>query len=351
VGGNQGNRIPLAVISLVAAVSLWVAPTAGAAGNAVIEHPVSQSPAEVRDYWTPERMREAQPLDLVAGGKSGTATATPAAEDPDQEIPANLDTTYPFRIHGRLFLRYGSLDASCSATVVTSFSRDLILTAGHCVLMPTGSGALWATNVSFVPAYRNGARPLGTYPATLLGTTTQWGLEGDLAFDLGTINLAPGPGGLIQDALGSRGVTFNRTARSYRGKVFQVFGYPADPAPFYDGERPILCNSPFAGFEAFTLSVKITPCHQQEGASGGGWVLNGSLVNSVTSHSGCSGLNPACTVISGTYFGDTAFKLWSSSAGALPAGRRKQINRCKRVDIKRRQACKSRAETFGAIVR
>jgi hypothetical protein len=317
----------------------------------VIDHPVAQSAAEVRDYWNPERMRDAQPLDLEAGGKSATVTATAAAAEPDQEIPASLDTIYPYRIHGRLFLRYGNIDASCSATVVTSFSRDLILTAGHCVSMPTAAGPFWAINVTFVPGYRDGVRPFGSWPATILGTTTQWGLEGDLSFDLGAINLAPGPGGLIQDALGSRGVAFNRTARSYGGKVFQVFGYPADPQPFYNGERPILCNSPFAGFEPFTVSVKIAPCHQQEGASGGGWVLPGGLVNSVTSHSGCPGLNPACTTISGTYLGDTAFKLWASSAGTLPAGRRKRINRCKRITFKKRQACQSRAETFAPIPR
>jgi len=350
VGGNPGKRLLLLACGLVAAI-LLLAP-APAATASVVEHSVTQSPAEVRDYWTPQRMEHAQPLDLEAGQKGSGAVATTSAEAPDQEIPSALDTAYPYRIHGRLFLRFGSVDASCSATVVTSFVRNLILTAGHCVVMPTSAGPVWATNVMFVPGYRSNVRPFGTYPAAVLGTTTPWGLAGDLAFDLGAINLAPGPGGQqIQDTLGSRGVVFNRTPGSYRGKVFQVFGYPADPVPFYDGERPILCTEPFAGFEAFTLSVRIAPCHQQEGASGGGWVLNGGFVNSVTSHSGCNGLNPACTIISGTYFGDTAFKLWSSSAGPLPVGRRKLIKRCKRVTLKKRQQCKSRAETFDPVVR
>jgi hypothetical protein len=349
VGGNPGNRLLLFVAGVAAAI-LLLAPGSSASAP-VVEHSVAQSPAEVRDYWTPQRMESAQPLDLEAGEKGSAAVATTAAEDPDQEIASNLDTTYPYRIHGRLFLRYGTIDASCSATVVTSFVRNLILTAGHCVVMPTSSGPLWATNVMFVPGYRNNVRPFGTYPASVLGTTTQWGLEADLSFDIGAINLAPGPGGQIQDALGSRGVIFNRTPGSYRGKIFQVFGYPADPVPFYDGERPIVCTQPFAGFEAITLSVRMAPCHQQEGASGGGWVLNGGFVNSVTSHSGCAGLNPACTLLSGTYFGDTAFQLWSSSAGPLPAGRRKQIKRCKRVTFKKRQQCKSLAETFNPVIR
>ena len=54
--------------------------------------------------------------------------------------------------------------SSCSATVVTSRNRNLILTAGHCVSMPgaEGSQPTWASNVMFVPdvAMRAG-RPNG----------------------------------------------------------------------------------------------------------------------------------------------------------------------------------------------
>jgi hypothetical protein len=340
--------------TLASALFLWTA-SAIASSGPIAEHPVAQSPAEVRDYWTPERMREAKPLELAPAGEGAASApvASTAAAPPDQEIPAALDMTYPYRIHGRLFLRLGSIDASCSATVVTSFSRDLAMTAGHCVAEPGGGTgqAVWATNVVFVPAYRGTSRPFGLYPATTIGAPVLWVFEGDIAVDVGTVKLAPGPTGLIQDALGSRGVGFNRSAKSYNRKSFQLFGYPAEPPPFYDGERPILCSSPFAGFEKFTGSVTADPCHQQEGASGGGWVLPDGLVNSVTSHSGCVGVNPACTLISGTYFGDTAFKLWSSSGGPLPGGKRKRIKGCRRFDKGKRQRCLSRAETFGPVIR
>ena len=70
------------------------------------------------------------------------------------------------------------------------------------------------------------------------------GLRGDISFDIGAINLAAAPSGQIQDALGARGITFNRLGSDFKDKRFKIFGYPADPPAFYDGQRLILCDSP-----------------------------------------------------------------------------------------------------------
>ena len=348
---RRGNSCILA--GAAAALACWAAPAPALAGQpAAVSHTVGQTPAEVRAYWTPERMREAEPLDLPgAAAETGAPLATAGAQPPDQEIDPSRDTAYPERIHGKLFFTFGPDNLSCSATVVTSFTRDLLLTAGHCVVVPSGSGPVFATNVLFVPGYRNNARPFGTYVATRLRAPAIWAFEGDIALDLGTVNVAPGPGGPIQDTLGSRGVSFNRPARSYKGKRFQIFGYPALPSAFYDGERPILCNSVFVGFEQFVGAVLASPCHQQEGSSGGGWVIKGGLVNSLVSHAGCIQPGPACEVIAGTYFGNTAFKLWAGSAGGLPKGRKKRLRGCKRKSGKKRARCIVRAQTFRPVVR
>ncbi|HEX2359958.1 MAG TPA: hypothetical protein VHH72_09100 [Solirubrobacterales bacterium] len=348
---RRGNICVVAGAAVALACSVTPAP-ALAIQPAAVSHAVDQTPAEVRAYWTAERMREAESIDLPGGlGAPGAPLAAPSAQSPDREIDPGRDTAYPERIHGKLFLTIGSSNASCSATVVTSFIRNLLLTAGHCVVVPSGPGPVFAANVLFVPGYRNDARPFGVYPATRLRAPAIWAFEGDITLDVGTVNLAPGPGGQIQDVLGSRGVSFNRPARGYRGTRFQIFGYPALPAPFYDGERPILCSSRFAGFERFSSAVLASPCHQQEGSSGGGWVVKGGLVNSVVSHSGCVQPGPACEVIAGPYLGDAAFKLWSGSAGGLPTGRRKRLRGCKRKSGKKRTACLVRAQTFRPVVR
>jgi hypothetical protein len=352
VGPRLRRRRALATGALAAAVTLSIAPGAGAAPSGSISHSIPQDPEQVRDYWTPERMRKADPLEAPTGkAATKSATPTPRAATPDQELPEGLEMTYPYRIHGRLFLHIEGDDASCSATVVTSFTRNLILTAGHCVVDPGVSGPVWASNLLFVPAYRNGSHPFGVYPGNSSGAPAIWAFEGGLAFDIGVVNLAPGAGGLIQDQLGSRGIAFNRAPKSYRGKTFQLFGYPASPPGIYDGERPIICNSQFRGIEAFSGALVTSPCHQQEGASGGGWVMSGGIVNSVTSHSGCFNPSAACDLVSGTYLGNAALKLWSAAAGGLPKGRKKQIRHCKHLRPKPRQRCINKAETFAPVVR
>jgi hypothetical protein len=351
VGPRSSRRRALATGALAAALALAIPASATTATRSPVTHDLAGTPAQVRDYWTSERMRDAEPLDSPGAGiATKSATPSPPSASPDQEIPESLDATYPFRIHGKLFLHIEGDDASCSATVVTSFSRNLILTAGHCVVDATVNGPTWASNLLFVPAYRNGSHPFGFYPGTSSGAPAIWAFQGNVAFDIGAINLAPGAGGLIQDQLGSRGVAFNRAPKSYRGKTLQLFGYPASPHGIYDGERPILCNSQAHAIEAFTGALVASPCHQQEGASGGGWV-SGGIVNSLTSHSGCFNPSTACEEISGTYFGSAALKLWSVAGGGLPKGRRKQINHCKHLKPKPRQRCINKAETFGPVVR
>ena len=57
----------------------------------------------------------------------------------------------------------------------------------------------------------------------------------------------------------------------------------------------------------------------------------------------------ACEVIIGTYFGDTAYKLWDAAAGSVPKGKRKQLKKCKSLKKSKVQACKSKAQTYGPV--
>jgi hypothetical protein len=201
----------------------------------------------------------------------------------------------------------------------------------------------------FAPGYRNGVA-LGEYPAVTAGTPSLWAVAGVISFDLGIVKLAPAGGAAIQDLLGSRGISFNRAPKSFKRKTLQAFGYPAAPTPDYDGERPILCNSPFRGFEGFSGSPVIGPCHQQQGASGGGWVQNGGIVTSLTSHSACRNPTASCTLVAGTYLGTGAFKVYSS-LGGLPKKLKKRIRGCKKKQAKKRRRCLNRFETFRPVIR
>jgi hypothetical protein len=348
---------------LAAGVLLVVPGAASAVQKDIIGKEQSASPSAVSEFWTPERMREAIPLEspadaaaLVAGKSTPDFRAAPT----DQETFQGNDTLYPQRVHGKLFLVINGTPASCSATVVTSSSqrtRNVVLTAGHCLANPGPAlgQTTFSTQVAFVPGYRNGVRPFGTFPASNLRTPGIWALEGLISFDVGAANvISPTANSAsavtIQDQLGSRGISFNRP--NFRGQTFQIFGYPGQPAEFYDGERLILCVSQFLGFEFGTGSIKAGPCRQQEGSSGGAWLLGNGLLNSVVSHGGCAIPSTACTTTVGTYLDDLAFQLWAAAGGGITGKLRKRIKKCRKKHKKfnREQRCVNRVETFQPVV-
>ncbi len=345
------GRSSLAVSVGALLCSLAAAPAAAGSWGAVVSHPVSQDPDAVRDYWTPERMRSAVPLDQLGSGTTATrAGARPAiAPPPDQETSPGSDTLYPQRVHGKIFFRKGTRNSSCSATLVTTaVGHDAILTAAHCFF--DRELGIEATNVAFAPGYRNGVSPFGRFPASALHYPFEF-TQGDTSSDIAAANLASNEFGVPASALGTRGVTFNKPRRSYRGETFQILGYPARPTGFYDGQRLILCAPPFTGFND-DGALLADPCYQHEGSSGGAWLLDSGLINSVSSrHPPCSVETAACTTVKiGTYLGDVAFQIWAAAAGGVPSTVTKQLKRCKRVPNKRKRArCRNRAQTIPPI--
>lgn len=349
---TRRHAIATQVLSVLLAAGL--APAAASAGTPIASHAAAESPQSALDHWTPERMRRAEPLAAPASPLAGAASppAAAAAQPPDLEIDPTRDTAYAERIHGKLFFTLGADDASCSATVVRSRSRNLLMTAGHCVVQSGEGGVqpVWSTNVVFVPGYRDGVAPFGLFPATLLRAPLRWVFEPIAELDVGAVNLAPGPAGQIQDSLGARGIAFNRPRGKYKKNKtsFQVFGYPGEPAAFYDAERPILCVARFRGFERFSGSPVVGPCQMKQGSSGGGFVLKGGTVNSVVSHGPCAAI-ATCTVIAGTYFGDEAYSVYAK-AGGVPKKTRKRLRRCKRVRKRSaRLACRGKVQRFKPV--
>jgi hypothetical protein len=346
-------------------VFLVAAPTAAGAGKSgVVSHAQSvSSQGKAVDYWTPERMRDAidlQSPEHAAAVARGEVTAeapddgaSARAAPTDFETDPALDLLYPQRIHGKIFFTIGGTSATCSGTVATSFSRDVILTAGHCLATPGPAigQVTFSQNVIFVPAYRNGAAPFGIYPATTLRTPAIWALEGDITFDFGAANVLSPTGIPIQDQLGSRGVSFNRL--SFKRQTFMIYGYPGEPAEFYDGERLILCVSAFLGREAGTGGLASGPCRQQQGSSGGAFLLSNGLLNSVVSHGGCFPHTPLCTTTIGTYLSDFTFNTWAEAGGGLPKKLKKRIKRCikKNKKFAKEQRCLNRVETFQPVIR
>jgi V8-like Glu-specific endopeptidase len=87
-------------------------------------------------------------------------------------VPVSADTSYPYSTTGKLFFTIpGSGDFVCSASVI---QRRIALTAGHCVHSGNAAQSGFYTNFMFVPSYRNGNAPNGTWAVTYLFTTSSW---------------------------------------------------------------------------------------------------------------------------------------------------------------------------------
>ena len=308
--------------------------TAIAAARGVLSAPAGEPAAAVRAYWTASRMRAARPADLVLDAAGNLRRATPAEAPSARSAPAahsrtavdssGDNTEYPGRVHGKVFFTIpgGSQpgDFVCSATVVTSGGHTLVWTAGHCVVDSEFGGG-FATNWAFVPGYRDGQRPYGTWPAQRLFTTEAWGEDADSRQDLGAARLArDGDGHGIEDVVGAREISFSRP----RPTDLVAYGYPAEPTLFhldFDGEHLFGCASPITGRDnppgpgPPTLQID---CDMTGGSSGGGWVTAEGAINGVTSYGYAGDLEH----LYGPYLGTEASDLYgrASAGAALCAG-------------------------------
>jgi hypothetical protein len=256
---------------------------------------VDQTRAEVVDYWTQERMRSAIPLDPTAAGPGGKRKAAiPFTRyEPQNYNPA----------HGKVFFSDGAANYVCSGTALTSGNESVVWTAGHCV--NEGPGAFY-TNWAFVPAYKDGARPYGTWTARRLLTTAAWGQGGDFSYDLGAAAVNTSGEQTLTDVVGSRGAGFNLPAQ----QRYLSHGYPA--APPFSGGRMFICDSNLGTRDPFTNPQTMgIGCDMTGGSSGGGWVV-GNDVLSVNSY----GYSNQPNVIYGPYQGSVAQQLYTSAAGS-----------------------------------
>jgi V8-like Glu-specific endopeptidase len=278
-------------VSLLAATAARAAEPAGVSARSV-----SQSRDAVTTYWTPARMRRAEP---AAPAQAPTAGAVQAPAFTAGEYPGDY-TVPPASTHGKVFFTSRGTDYVCSGTALASQNRSVVWTAGHCV--NDGPGA-FHTNWAFVPAYRDGARPLGTWTARRLLTTDGWGSRGDLGVDLGAAIVSTTAAGALTDRVGGRAIAFNYD----RNQTFSSFGYPAG-APFTGG-RLWVCQSPLAGSDPSTSPATMAiGCDMTSGSSGGSWVV-GSSVYSVNSY----GYAADPQVLYGPYQGAAAQALFASA--------------------------------------
>ena len=139
----------------------------------------------------------------------------------------------------RLSLRVGALfehDASgnhfCTASVVASPGRDLLITAAHCINGGKNGGD--RQDIVFIPDYRDGREPYGVWVPAHLLVAPQWENSSDPAYDVGFIVLKPDGGKNIEEVLGANQLGIDP---GYENQV-RVTGYPASQ------DAPVTCTGP-----------------------------------------------------------------------------------------------------------
>ena len=243
----------------------------------------------VARFWTPQRMRNARPLDLVLGRggehrlRVGRAAAVEAAAS---FLAVSTPDLAPHSFNGRIFVRRGKLSGFCSGTAINSPTRQLVLTAGHCINSgrEEGEPSVWSDYLQFVPAYSGAAAPFGAFVArrTKVFAPKQWTNHGNPDFDLGAFLALPNAKGEnVADAVGG-GATIVTDAS--RHQVFRSFGYPGKM------KRMQSCTSPYVGDDLLSNSFPGPPtlgirCHWAPGASGGGWLIgDGTQINGLSAY-------------------------------------------------------------------
>ncbi|MFZ4840972.1 trypsin-like serine peptidase [Mycetocola saprophilus] len=177
---------------------------------------LERSPGEIREYWTPERMREAAGNDpLIPGGTENRDVRIPLGTDDELGAPwtggGDIASTA-----GRLFFNVyhddGEVEvSSCSANVVESANKSVIMTANHCA---QGQDYL------FVPGYHDGEMPYGGWTVEEKFTPGTFTPASDFAaFRLDKLDGRP-----IQDVVGAQAVSFDGS----RPDRMDVFGYPRE---------------------------------------------------------------------------------------------------------------------------
>jgi len=205
-----------------------------------------------------------------AGGPASYWTETRLlAADPSRGLDFRTEQGKAAHL-ARLSLRVGALfehDAGgnhfCTASVVASPGRDLLITAAHCI--NDGKNGGYRQDIVFIPDYRDGQEPYGVWVPAHLLVAPQWENSSDPAYDVGFIVLKPHDGKNIEKVLGANQLGIDP---GYDNQV-RVTGYPASQ------DAPVTCTGPTS--EQSESQLRFECDGFTGGTSGSPWVTRFNL--------------------------------------------------------------------------
>jgi len=269
-------------------------------------------------YWTSERLLNAEPAENILSAVQDVNELIPPSSEnvtgppmefaavPPKVIPKQAAGSYGRVTTGKVFFVSEGKNFVCSGSVVTSPSKDLVVTAGHCVY--DNKKGTWHTNWAFVPAYNNGNRPFGTWPARYQLILPGWKKWPGWNDDVGMVLVGKVNNRHIQDYVGGQGMSWDYP----RGEKIWSFGYPVNLG---NGQVMQYCsgvakagprtadNIPFNG--------QAINCDMTGGCSGGPWLRN---YNSKTATGNVASVNSFTIgtnkVMHGPYFDAAKVGYW-----------------------------------------
>jgi V8-like Glu-specific endopeptidase len=242
---RPGDRMRAgAGLRVVMAVAVVVAALAGCSATHALS-PLSQAALA---YWDKSRLLGARPL-------RGRHTLLPVPG-----LPRNAQATVIQPRVGALFVREGSSDHFCTASVVPSPGRDLLITAAHCI--DGGKDGGYRQDIVFIPDYQNGRAPFGVWTVKRLLVPPGWASESDPDLDVGFVVLEPHDGQTIQNILGANQLLFDPPYQS----LVRVTGYPAS------GGAPVSCTNWTSRLSAAQL--RFVCGGFTGGTSGSPWIIH-----------------------------------------------------------------------------
>ncbi|RKE21131.1 serine protease [Streptomyces sp. TLI_171] len=223
--------------------------TPGTTASAAASPSASPSPSTTP---TTEALGAPQPIDPT----DGAVRQLPPTAPPDVTLGVTataVDNAESRRV-GALFTGgTGAGNHFCSASVIDSPGRNLILTAAHCL---TG-----ASGITFVPGYRDGQAPYGSWQVTKVYTAAGWRSDGDPDEDFAILAVAPSGGRQIEDALGGNPIA----ADAAWTVETRLYGYPAGT------EQPVVCTNSTSREDTYQRRID---CPSFPGGTSGGPFLD-----------------------------------------------------------------------------
>ncbi|MET9296665.1 trypsin-like serine protease [Streptomyces sp. NPDC003077] len=201
-----------------------------------------------------------------AYGKAGSADQDPEDQDPAATAPAGEGNAYtPRRTEqnarvGTLFEKDDSGDHFCTASVVQSPRRNMLITAAHCAF--DSSAGKPVDDLVFAPDYREGDEPTGLWKVKKVVVDDRWAASQDEDLDVAFLILQDKDGEQIQDVLGGNTLGINR---GFENDV-KITGYPSD------SDTPISCHNRTTKFSDTQMRIKCTAF--AGGTSGSPWLAD-----------------------------------------------------------------------------